>query len=196
MNLSQYSGSLALVAYTNLYDGATFTIYSGTQPASPETALSGNTALVTFTFSTPGFSGVPTTSGGFDKLVASFTSNTANPGNSGTASFGRAVFVTNTWTGSHAYARGAIVSNSSNYYVCTVGGTSAGSGGPTSQAYGIVDGTVGWDFISTTASVGSTVLADYTVGTTSGFDAQIGNTTVQIGTSVTITSFQLQIPVV
>lgn len=195
MNLSQYSGALALVGYTNLYGGATLTLYSGTMPVSPETALSGNTALVAFTFATPGFTGVPTTSGGFDKLTASFTSNSANPTNTGTATFARATFPSNAWQSSHAYTRGAIVSNSSSYYVCTVSGTSAGSGGPGTTAYGIVDGTAAWDYIGATASAGVTVLGDYTVGT-SGTDIIIGNTNVQVGTSVTITSFILQVPVV
>ena len=139
---------------------------------------------------------MPSTSGGFDKLLSAFVSNSANPSNTGTATFARAVFTSNVWTGSHTYTRGSIVSNSSNYYVCSVGGTTASSGGPTTQAYGIVDGTAAWDFIGATASSGVTVLADYTVGTTSGFDVVIGNTNVQIGTSVTITSFTLQIPVV
>lgn len=195
MNLSQYAGALALVGYTNLYGGATLTVYSGTQPASPETALSGNTALVAFTFSSPAFTGVPSTAGGFDKLTASFSSNSANPTNTGTATFARATFTGNAWQSTHAYTRGTIVSNSSNYYVCTVAGTSASSGGPTTQAYGIVDGTAAWDFIGATASTGVTVLGDYTVGT-SGTDIVIGNTNVQVGTSVTITSFALQIPVV
>lgn len=195
MNLSQYSGALALVGYTNLYGGATITIYSGTQPTSAETALSGNTALVSFTFATPGFTGVPTTAGGFDKLLASFVSNIANPSNSGQASFGRAVFTSNLWTNSHAYARGAIVSNSSNYYVCTVSGTSAGSGGPSGQAYGIVDGTCGWDFISVTAAAGATVLGDYTVGTSVGFDLLLGNTNIQVGTSVTCTQLAIMVPI-
>lgn len=195
MNLSQYSGSLALVSYCNTYGGASLTLYSGTMPASPETSLSGNTALVAFTFATPAFTGVPTTSGGFDKLVASFTSTTANPTNTGTATFARAVFVSSVWSATHAYTRGTLVSNGSNYYVCTTSGTSAGSGGPTTQAYGIVDGTASWDYISATASVGSTVLADYTVGT-SATDIVIGNIAVQVGTSVTITSFTIQIPIV
>lgn len=196
MNLSQYNGALALVAFANLFGGATLTIYSGTQPVSPETALSGNTALASYTFATPGFSGVPSTSGGYDKLLASFVSNSANPTASGTATFARATFASNVWASSHAYTRGAIVSANSNYYVCTVSGTSAGSGGPSTQTYGIVDNTAGWDYIGTTASTGVTVLADYTVGTTSGFDIQIGNTNVQVGTSVTITSWTVQIAVV
>lgn len=195
MNLSQYSGSLALVNYCNLFGGATLTLYSGTMPASPETALSGNTALVSFTFGAPAFTGVPSTSGGFDKLSASFVSTSASPSNSGTASFARATFANAIWTASHAYSRGDIVSNNSNYYVCTVAGTSAGTGGPTTQTYGIADGTAGWDFIAGTASTGSTVLADFTVGTAS-TDIVIGNTAIQVGTSVTITSFLLQIPVV
>jgi hypothetical protein len=87
------------------------------------------------------------------------------------------------------------VSNRSNYYVCTVPGTSAGSGGPSGQAYGIIDGTCGWDFVAVTSSTGATVLADFSVGTSVGFDFLIGATNVQVGTSVTCTQLAIMVPI-
>jgi len=51
------------------------------------------------------------------------------------------------WAGTTAYNVGDIVTNSSNIYVCTTAGTSAGAGGPTTTADGIADNTVVWNFV-------------------------------------------------
>jgi hypothetical protein len=53
-----------------------------------------------------------------------------------------------TWTPSTAYTAGNLVINGGNIYLCTVSGTSAGSGGPTGTGPAIVDGTVTWKYIS------------------------------------------------
>ena len=50
------------------------------------------------------------------------------------------------WIMATAYPIGALVINGVNSYVATVGGTSAGAGGPTGQGVGIVDGSVTWKF--------------------------------------------------
>lgn len=52
------------------------------------------------------------------------------------------------WAPATAYTVGAQVSNAGRYFVCTVSGTSAGSGGPTGVGTGIVDGTATWDYYS------------------------------------------------
>lgn len=53
-----------------------------------------------------------------------------------------------TWTITTAYALGALVTNDSGkLYVATVGGTSAGAGGPTGTGSTIVDGSVTWDYV-------------------------------------------------
>ena len=88
MNLSQLVAAEGLNAITANLNGGSMTIYSGTQPASPETALSGNTALVAATFSgaafnAPAFSNSKMTSSG------SFTSGSYAPTASGTATFAR-----------------------------------------------------------------------------------------------------------
>ena len=88
MNVSQATAAVALQAYTNLFNGATLTIYSGTMPASPETALSGNTALVAFTFANPPF-GAASFSSGFESQTASFVSSSVTPSNNGTATWAR-----------------------------------------------------------------------------------------------------------
>lgn len=53
---------------------------------------------------------------------------------------------TQPWAATTAYLVGNLVVNGANSYVCTVGGTSAGAGGPTGQGVGIVDGGVTWKF--------------------------------------------------
>jgi hypothetical protein len=52
------------------------------------------------------------------------------------------------WASGTVYAAGAKVLNNGCVYVCTVGGTSAGSGGPTGLGNAIVDNTATWSFAS------------------------------------------------
>ena len=135
MNLSIVAGTAALNAITGLAANGTLVFLSGTQPATPEAALSGNTALVTFTFSATPF-GSASNSGGYELETASFVSNSVAPAAGGVATFAR------------MYESG-----------------------------------------------GTVVIGDFTVGT-SGTDITIGNTTIQTGVNVSITSFQLKEPVV
>lgn len=51
------------------------------------------------------------------------------------------------WAGTTAYVVGDRVTNNTRAYVCTGAGTSAGSGGPTTQDASITDGSVLWDYI-------------------------------------------------
>ena len=51
------------------------------------------------------------------------------------------------WASSTAYAVGVIRTNASRVYVCTIAGTSAGSGGPTTTGTAITDGTVTWRYV-------------------------------------------------
>lgn len=89
MNLSQASGNAGLAAILALFNSGTLVIYSGVQPATPETALSGNTLLVTTTFTASAFN-AQTVSGGDTQSAANFTAASYAPTTSGTASFARA----------------------------------------------------------------------------------------------------------
>jgi hypothetical protein len=194
MNTAKITGAIGLELLNRLFAGATLTMYSGTQPATPETALSGNTALVTFTYSTPAF-GAPTFGSSLMTATATFVAASVSPSNSGTVTFARATLNSiGAWAGTTTYAYGNIVTNSSNYYLCVGHGTSAGSGGPTTTAEGISDNTVTWNYIGATSGQGSTV-ADYTCGT-SGTDIILGSTSINTGVPVDITSFTQSIPVV
>lgn len=59
---------------------------------------------------------------------------------------GRVIRQPQSWSASTVYAVGNMVRNSSKQYICTVGGTSASSGGPTGTGTGITDGSVTWDY--------------------------------------------------
>lgn len=68
------------------------------------------------------------------------------------------------WVLSTAYIQGQVVTNTGggagNLYICTVAGTSAGSGGPTGQGSAlIVDGTVTWQYFGVVLTATSSPLA-------------------------------------
>lgn len=88
MNASQNTASVMLAAGTANLNGGTLVIYSGTMPATPETALSGNTILATFAFSATAF-GAPTYVNPNMQAVANFAAATVSPAASGTATFAR-----------------------------------------------------------------------------------------------------------
>lgn len=133
MNAAQNTVSIGLAAMNALLNSGTLVFYSGTMPSSPETALSGNTALVTFTFAATAFA-APSYSAGYEQAAATFVASSVAPSSAGTAAFARAF-----------------------------------------------------------KSDGTTVVADYTVGT-SGTDIVIGNTSIQMGVNVSITSFLNKMP--
>lgn len=190
MNLATAPGALAIAGYCNLFNGATLSLYSGSIPATPETAASG-TLLYTFTFASPAFSTLSTT-GGYDSLSATFTGAGTYQA-AGTAGYARATIATpSAWASTHAYTRGTLVTASSNLYVMTAATGTSGSTGPSGTGYGFVDGGAIWDYVGASTV---TALADYTVGT-SGTDIVLGTTTIISGVSVTITSFLIRVATV
>jgi hypothetical protein len=74
MNVAQATAIAMLSAANVLMNNGTLVFYSGTQPATPETALSGNAVIATFTFSATAFA-TPTFSAGFASSLASFVSS-------------------------------------------------------------------------------------------------------------------------
>ncbi len=89
MILSQAAASAACAALTtNLGASSTCTLYSGTPPAGPDTALSGNTALVTGTVSSWSAPAYNAGNGGMTS-TATFSAANYAPTASGTATFGR-----------------------------------------------------------------------------------------------------------
>ena len=83
-HLSIASWNLALnAALESVLDGGFLEIYSGTQPATPDTALSGNTLLATLTLGTPAFGAA---SGG---TATANAIGSASAAATATATFGR-----------------------------------------------------------------------------------------------------------
>ena len=189
MQLAYAPGSLAVSGYCNLFNGGTLSIYSGSDPG-PEAAPTG-TLLCSWTFSSPAFTGVVTqNSGGFDFYTASFSSTSSTPVASGTAGYARATMATPVArANTTAYARGALVTASSLLWVCTAAGTTSGTSTLTANGYGVLDGTAAFDVVGPSSA--STTLADFTVGT-SGTDVVLGSTSINTGTTVTISSFKIQ----
>jgi hypothetical protein len=176
-NVGQAAALSALQWMDALFAHGTITFYSGTMPATPETALVGNTALVTWAFQSTPFS-IPSFSGGTQTAAASFVAASVAPVAGGNVTFARAAPAT--WAANTAYAVGNGVLNGANIYQCMVAGTSGSSGGPTGNAPLVTDGGVTWNFVG----IGP-ALIDYTVGLSSA-DIIVGNTNIQTGTNVSL----------
>lgn len=84
------------------------------------------------------------------------------------------------WAITTAYVIGNRVTNSGNVYLCTVAGTSAGSGGPVLETSAEVDGTVTWRFLGNGTG-------DIDV------DSESANTGPVVGTSGTIENIETPI---
>ena len=180
MNTAQNAASVALAAACALSNNGTLVFLNGATPATPETALSGNTTLATLTYAATAY-GAPSWSAPNMQATASFTGN-ANPVANGGATFARGYkadgatvtadyTVGSAWIASNVFAVGQYCTNGGNTYKCTAAGTSAASGGPTGTGSGIVDGTVTWNY----------------TGAGQLFDALMGNCNVQVGTAVSAT---------
>lgn len=61
------------------------------------------------------------------------------------------------WAGATVYAQGQQVEKGGNVYLAVVGGTSAGSGGPTGTGSGIVDNGVTWNYVGPGAAFTPTI---------------------------------------
>lgn len=180
MNTSQNTASVALAAACALSNGGTLVLLNGTMPATPETALSGNTTLATLNYSATAY-GAPTYVSPNMVATASFTGN-ANPAANGGCTFCRGYksdgttvtddyTVGSAWIADNVTAVGQYCTNGGNTYICTTAGTSAASGGPTGTGTGIADGTVVWNY----------------VGAGQLFDVLMGNCNIQVGTAISAT---------
>ncbi len=187
MNLSQSAAGAAASAIGALLNGGTLTLYTGAMPASPETALAGDTALAAYTFAATGF-GVPSYSSPFEAAAGMFVSTSATPMATGWAMFARAtaaggatVADFNVGMNYVSIASGtavplgmvAINTGTGNAYRCTTAGTTAGTvpTGTTTAA----DGTAVWTYLGPAAATATTAGA---------VDITLGNCQVLLGTSI------------
>jgi len=88
MKISQASGTAALDAVKALMNSGTLVIYSGTQPTNPDTALSGNTALATFTFNSTAYGSDSLVSAN-EQATAALAASTVTASATGTGTFAR-----------------------------------------------------------------------------------------------------------
>src|SRR5690348_13776940 len=135
-NTAIIKATAALSAACALSNSGTLVALSGTMPATPETALSGNTTLGTATYSASAY-GAPSFASGFVSATASFT-GTASPVANGKCTFMRAykadgtsvtddLTVGSVWIASNLTDVGQYCTNGGNTYKCTVAGTTAAS---------------------------------------------------------------------
>jgi hypothetical protein len=194
MKLAQVTAFNLLNLTGALLSGGSLVIYSGPQPVTPATALSGNTPLATFTFQTLTPFNFPVSLPNYTYSSALFVSQSVAPSNVGTATFARASMITTVWVINTAYtAWTSIVTANGLLFICIKTGTSASSGpGPVSAQMSIVDNTVNWMYLGIPTA---TVIGDFTVGDTgTGSDLTLVTSNIVTGFNVTITSFVLQIP--
>jgi hypothetical protein len=178
MNASQSGVGVALSAYCALYNSGSLVFLTGTMPATPETALSGNTTLCTGVYSATAY-GAPSFSTPNMVTTASFTAGSYNPVAGGSCTFARGYksdgttvegdfTVGSAWIASQAVVLGQYCTSSGNTYKCTTAGTS-----------------------STTTPSGTTTFTDGTaVWTYQGagqlFDVLISNPIIQLGVPVSV----------
>lgn len=188
MNTAQATASAMLTAGFTLLNGGSGLIYSGTQPSTPETALSGNTELVSATVAATALSGSITYSSGYMVGNIALSSSTLSPIATGTGTFmrmfqsgGTAAYadltVGNNWLANEPVVVGQLNINSGNVYRCTTAGTTAASGGPTGTGTSITDGTAVWTYVAP--------------GTT---DVVVSNAYIQQGVNLNVTLAQLKMP--
>lgn len=178
MNASQSGVGVALSAYCALYNSGTLVFLSGTMPATPETALSGNTTLCTATYSATAY-GAASFSSPNMVATASFTAGSYTPTAAGTSTFARGYksdgttvegdfTVGSAWIASQAAVLGQYCLSSGNTYKVTTAGTSSTT--TPSGTTTFTDGTVTWTY----------------VGAGQLFDVLISNPAIQLAVPVSV----------
>ena len=187
MNLSTASATSALNAICEVLISGNLKLYSGTIPATPETAFTGS-LLATFVFSATPFT-TPSLASTTESTVASFVSSTVTPSASGTVGYGRATITAAAWIASTVYSTvNTMVTANSNLYQLLKSGTSTTGTGPSTTSNSIADGTCQWAYYGPATAL---TVADFTVGTTAGFDIVVGSTVLSNVVPVTLSSFAM-----
>lgn len=159
MNVAQNTASTQAATLVGAFTNSSIVqVYNGTIPATPETAISGQTLLASITL--PASSAFSQTNGVM--TAAAITNPTI--GATGTATFFRWVksdtttvigdgYVANSsgyaaWATNTAYTAGDFKTANGNTYRCRTSGTSATTGsGPALKDMNIGDGTAAWDYV-------------------------------------------------
>lgn len=154
MNASQTLVSACLSAGCALANNGSLVFLTGTMPATPETALSGNTTLCTGVYSATAY-GTPSFSSPNMVATASFTAGSYSPVAGGSCTFARAYesngttvladfTVGSAWIASQAVVLGQYCTSSGNTYKATTAGTSSTT--TPSGTTTFTDGTAVWTY--------------------------------------------------
>lgn len=187
LHISYAAANAQAAALAALAAGGSLVIYSGVQPATPETFIGASVPLARFALGTPAF-GAPvsgqltlntptpatilaTFAAGWFRVFAADGLTALFDGNVGTA-------VSGAWAPSTNYALGVIKSANGNAYACSSAGQSAATGtGPTTAAGAIVDGTAVWSYLSAADA-----------------DINFSSASFVAGNTVSISSYTFQVP--
>ena len=187
LHVSYAAANAQAAALAALAAGGTMTIYSGAQPATPETLIGASVALAVFALGSPAFAA---------PVSGQLTLNTPAPATiaaTGVAAWFRVMaadgitplfdgnvgtVVGGAWAPNSVYAIGNIRSANGNAYVCSTGGVSAGTGtGPSTTAGAITDGTVVWSYLSA-----------------AGADINFSSVSFTSGNTLALSSYTYQVP--
>lgn len=88
MNVTAAVGQAMLDAVKPLCNGGTLVFYTGTKPTNPDTAISSQTVLATWTFAATAY-GSDSLTGGAEQATGTFVTNPVTPSANGTVGFAR-----------------------------------------------------------------------------------------------------------
>ena len=195
MNLSQSAAGTALSATGVLLNGGSVVVYSGAQPASPETALAGNVVLATLAFSATAF-GAPAYSTPNMQMAASFTSSSITPSSAGLANWARGYksdgitaemdfMCVAPYNASPTFTPpvGFLVNSAGNTYKATTVASATAGTAPTGTTTA-TDGGVTWTYEGVAGA------------TTTPGDVLLGGSVFQTGTPITSPTLTLKLPAV
>jgi hypothetical protein len=158
LKVSFAAANAQAVALAALSAGGSLVIYSGSQPATPETTVGSGVVLASFALVSPAFAApvngqlmlnAPTPTSVTTAGTATWFRVYAADGVTALFDGNIGAVVEAAWAQSTAYALGVIVGANNNSYQCTTAGTSATTGaGPSGAGSAIADGTVVWQYVA------------------------------------------------
>lgn len=187
LHVSYAAANAQAAALAALAAGGSMVIYSGSQPATPETSIGASVALATFVLGSPSF-GAPVSGQltlttpapvtiaatgvatwfrvlGADGVSALFD------GNIGTV-------VNGSWAQNTSYPLGYIASANGNAYICATPGLSSATGtGPATTSSAIADGSAVWSYLSA-----------------AGGDINFSSVSLTSGNTLALSSYTYQVP--
>lgn len=187
LHVSYAAANAQASALAALAAGGSMVVYSGTQPATPETSPGSSVVLATFALGAPAFGSpvsgqltlVPpapatiaaTGVAAWFRVLAADGVTALFDGNIGTV-------VNGTWAQNTSYPIGYIARANGNAYICATPGLSAATGaGPSGTGGSIIDGSAVWSYLSV-----------------AGGDLNFSSSSLTAGNTLAVSSYTFQIP--